>query len=94
MPFKIKKSSNFVYRKIADESIIIPIKNDSADLASIYTLNETADFVWNKLDENGSVEGIINSLIKKFNVSHDEASCDLMALIGELEKAGLIEILK
>jgi hypothetical protein len=87
-----KKNSNFVYRKIANESIIIPIVNNSADLTSIYTLNETADFIWNELGKNKNIESIINSLTKEFGTSYDEAIDDTITFIKNLKKLGLIDI--
>lgn len=87
-----KKNNNFVYRKIGDESIIIPIKNDSADLTSLYTLNETADFIWNELGKNKNIESIINCLIKEFGVSYDEAFNDTIRFIKDLKKLGFIDL--
>jgi hypothetical protein len=41
-----KKSDSMVSRKIGDESILVPIRQNAGDLDSIYTLNDTAAYIW------------------------------------------------
>ena len=40
------KNENFVYRRISDETILVPIKDNVGDMGSIYNLNEVGAFVW------------------------------------------------
>jgi len=44
------KESNFVTRCIADETIIVPIRDTVGDLDSIYTLNEVGTTIWQLID--------------------------------------------
>jgi len=39
------KNPEIVFRRIADEFILVPIRQKAVDLKSIYTLNETAAFI-------------------------------------------------
>jgi len=41
-----QKATNMVSHKIADEFILVPIRQNVGDLESIYTLNETAARIW------------------------------------------------
>ncbi|MFZ6016559.1 MAG: PqqD family protein [Nitrospirota bacterium] len=45
-----KKSDSIVFRKIADEFILVPIRQKVVDLKSIYTLNEVSAFIWELID--------------------------------------------
>ena len=47
---KYRKNEDFVYRKIQDETILVPIKDNVGDMGSIYDLNEVAAFIWEHLD--------------------------------------------
>jgi hypothetical protein len=40
------KSPDIVFRRIADEVILVPIRRNTADLEKIYTLNASASFIW------------------------------------------------
>ena len=45
-----KKSDSIVSRRIADEFILVSIRQNVGDLESIYTLNETAARIWELID--------------------------------------------
>lgn len=63
-----KKNDSFVFRKIADEYILVPIRQNVGDLESIYTLNEVAARIWELIDGKMKVEGIKEKLIEEFEV--------------------------
>ena len=44
------KDPNMVFRDIEGEMILVPIRRRTADLESIYTLNETGARIWELLD--------------------------------------------
>ena len=45
-----KKSDSIVSRKIADEFILVPIRQNVGDMESIYALNETSARIWELID--------------------------------------------
>jgi len=82
--------TQFVTRKIANETIIVPITNDIADLDSVYTLNEVASFVWELLETRQSPAAIAAAVAAEYNVSGDQAARDVDELLNELETKGLV----
>jgi hypothetical protein len=85
-----KKSDSIVSRKIGDEFILVPIKQDVADLESIYTLNETAAYVWELIDGKLKVREIREKMLKEFEVTPNEAERDLIQHLQQLEGIGAI----
>lgn len=81
-----RKSDLIVSRKIGDEFILVPIKQDVGDLESIYTLNETAARIWELIDGNLKVKQIKESLVQEFEVQPMEAEKDLVEHLGQLEE--------
>ena len=81
-----KKNNSIVFRKIADEFILVPIRQNVGDLESIYTLNETAARIWELIDGKMKVGGIKEKLIEEFEVSPEEAEKDIMEHIMQLEE--------
>ena len=79
-----KKNENFVFRKIEDETILVPIKDNVGDMGSIYNLNEVAAFVWEQLDGKKSLRDIKHRLVEEYEVSAEEAEDDLSAYIAQL----------
>ena len=83
---KYKRNENFVYRKIQDETILVPIKDNVGDMGSIYNLNEVAAFIWEQLDGKKTLLDIRNMIIEEFEVSPKEAEGDLAEFVSELKE--------
>ena len=81
-----KKSDSIVFRKIGDEFILVPIRQDVGDLESIYTLNETGARIWEMIDGKTKVSEIMERLVEEFEVLPEETEKDLIEHLGQLEK--------
>ena len=81
-----KKSDSIVSRKIADEFILVPIRQNVGDLESIYTLNETAARIWELIDGKMKVREIKERMIEEFEVTPEEAEKDLIEHLQQLEE--------
>ena len=81
-----KRNENFVFRKIEDETILVPLKGNVGDMGSIYNLNEVAAFVWEQLDGKKSLGDIKHRLLEEFEVSAVEAEDDLSEYIAQLKE--------
>jgi hypothetical protein len=80
-----KKSESIVSRRIGDEYILVPIRQDVGDLESIYTLNETGALIWELIDGKLKVSEIKESLVEAFEVEPEEAEKDLIEHLQQLE---------
>jgi hypothetical protein len=80
-----KKNDSIVSRKIGDEFILVPIRQDVGDLESIYTLNETAALIWELTDGKTQVSQIKQKIVEEFEVNPEEAERDLMEHLQQLE---------
>jgi len=81
-----QKDPNIVFRKIANEFILVPIRHNVGDLESIYTLNEVGARIWELIDGKRNTEQIRNIIVDEFQVSSKEAEQDLSEFIEKLEK--------
>ena len=79
-----KKSDSMVYRKIGDEFILVPIRQNAGDLDSIYTLNETAAYVWDLIDGQTTVGEIKDKILAEFEVAAEDAEQDLNEHLRQL----------
>src|SRR5436190_7957008 len=82
------RDQSAVTRRIAGETVIVPVRNDVADLDSIYTLNETGTFVWDLLDGRRTVEELVNAVVAEFEVAREVAAADVTRLIASLRDEG------
>ena len=85
------KNENFVFRKIEDETILVPIKDNVGDMGSIYNLNEIGAFVWEHLDGHKSLLDIKNRLLEEFEVSAKQTADDLCEYVAQLKEIDAIK---
>jgi len=81
-----QKNPDIVFRKVADEYILVPIRQNVGDLESIYTLNEVAARIWELIDGKRKIKEIKDKIIEEFEVTPEEAEKDLTELLQKLEK--------
>jgi hypothetical protein len=79
-----------VTRRIANETVIVPMTANVADLDSVYTLNEVGSFVWERLDGKQTAQAIAEMVAAEFDVALDQAVRDVDELLTALEAKGLV----
>ena len=87
---RFSKDSSVVFRKVADEFILVPIKQKASDVESIYTMNEVASRIWELINGKRSLRDIKDVIIKEFKVIPEEAEKDLIDFSKQLEKIGAV----
>lgn len=85
-----KKSDRIVSRKVAGETILVPIKGNLADMQKIFSLNKVGDFIWNLIDGKRSISEICKEVMLRFDVDEDILNVDIKSFIKDLIKEGLI----
>ena len=69
-----KKNKNMVTRKIADETILLPIYKTSKEINCIYTLNKPASIVWDMIDGKTTIGEIKDKVLNNgFDLIKDSA---------------------
>ncbi len=85
------KSPDVVFRKIADEFVLVPIRKNAADLESIYALNEVGGRIWELIDGHRTTVEIHKTIADEFDVTPDEAEEDLQNFVKSLAETGSIK---
>ena len=83
------EGKSFVTRRIAGETIIVPVTGDIADLNSVFTLNEVGSFIWELVDGRRSAQAIAEAVSAEFDVDMKRAGTDVDELLTALEAKGL-----
>jgi len=87
---KYRRNQNFVYRKIENETILVPIKNNVGDMSCIYNMNAVGAFIWDHLDGEKTLNDILSMVADEFDVSDQDAEIDLQGYITDLNEIGAI----
>jgi hypothetical protein len=87
---RFSRKGEFVSRVIAGETILVPVRGRVGDLDSIFNLNETASFIWNRIDGRTTFAQIVAQVCSEFDVLPEAAEVDARQFITALQEAGLI----
>ncbi len=78
-----RRAEDFVSRNIAGETVLVPLRQQIGDLDSIYTLNDVATFIWERLAQPTTVGQLTQSLDDAFDAPSDTIRQDLEECLGQ-----------
>ncbi len=84
------KDLNIVSRRIVDEIVLVPIRQNVGDLERIYTLNEVGAFIWDLIDGKRQIREIKEMSLKEFDVDDEDMEKDLIEFILQLENLRVV----
>ncbi len=85
---KLKKQ--LVKRNIAGDVILVPVGDSSLTLKGLMTLNETAEFIWDRLADAADAAELAAALCSEYEVEPAEAMTDVEALLAQLKELEII----
>jgi hypothetical protein len=87
---RYRRNPDFVFRQIADETILVPIKQKVGDLECLYSLNPTASRIWDLLDGTRDLVAIRDVLASEFDIGEDEITAHLLTFVADLKEIGAV----
>jgi len=87
---RFQRSPLIVTRNIAGERLLIPIHRSLGDKDWIFTLNETAGFLWDALERGRSGDELVTLALASFEGERGEIESDVRRVLEELEAVGAI----
>jgi hypothetical protein len=88
---QVRRSDQYVTRRIAGETIVVPIRAEAAQLDSVYVFNEVGARIWQLVEEGLDDDAITTTLVDEFEVTAERAHEDLAAFLETLRESGLAE---
>lgn len=83
----VKRKSDLRWKYVDSEVLII-----SSNKKDIHQLNDVGSWIWQQLEEDSTIQQLVDRLNLYFFVSKEEAESDIKDFLGELRSAGLIYI--
>ncbi|MBQ8520356.1 MAG: PqqD family protein [Bacteroides sp.] len=86
----MKLNENLVLRQVGGEYMIVNPFSDTVDMTQVYSLNETAAWLWQQLEgKEFTVADMVETLRKEYEVDEETAKADLSELARQWLQAGL-----
>lgn len=86
-----RRNPDFIFRKIVEETILVPVHKDVAEMDHIYVLNELGAFLWERLDSPKTLAELARLVLDEFAVSAQTAHSDLETFIADMAAIGAVE---
>ena len=86
----MKIKEGYVISTIAGEHVVLPSGND-LDLTIMIRLNDSGKFLWEKLQEDKTVDDLIQDVVTEYDdVNKDEARLFIEEFISSLNDQGFL----
>ena len=85
-----KKNPKIVARESGDEYILVPITDNVANMEAVYTMNETAAFIWDSIDGVKSLEEIADLMSEEYETDMKTALSDVIELLEDLRNHKIV----
>lgn len=87
----MKLRSDLMLRRLGNESIIVEPGQGAVDMSKVFTLNDTAVFIWESLqDREFTVETVVGILLENYEVEENIAKRDALVLLQDFKEHGLL----
>lgn len=84
-------SADIVAREIEGEIVIVPLVAGIGDVEDeLYTLNESGQIIWQKLDGRRTLKEVVASIAGEFDVPLSECENDVLGFASELTRRRIL----
>ena len=81
---RYQRNENFVFRRIEDETILVPIEDNVGDMGSIYSFNEIGALIWEQLDGAQDLSAIKDRIIDEYEAPSQVVEADMAEFVTDL----------
>lgn len=88
---RFSRNPDYIFRKVVDEYILVPIHQNVADMECIYTLNPVGAFIWGELEIPSSAVELQSAMIDAYDADPEVIESDLVGFLEEMVSNGAIQ---
>jgi hypothetical protein len=85
-----RPSPDVVFRNIAGEHLLVPVRTGLAHIDYLYTTDEVGSFILSLLDGRRDVAEVARRVSAEFEVDEASARADVTAYLSDLREVGLV----
>ncbi len=84
---QVSLSQDVLLQEVDDEAVLLDLSSEQ-----YFGLNEVGVQLWRALEADGNLEVAHQKLLALYEVEADRLAEDLLTLVGDLERAGLVRV--
>ncbi|MFC2175582.1 PqqD family protein [Bacteroidota bacterium] len=82
----VKKKIDFATKQVGGELVLVPIKDNVAEMNEMFTLNDVGTLIWENLVDGCAIDTLSDSVVEAFEIDKETAIADVGEFLGQLEK--------
>ncbi len=86
----MKIKEGFIKSKLGNECVVVPVGAQTIDFRGLITLNETGEFIWDKLSEDRNEAELVDAILAEYEVDRQTAEKDVKAFVDTLIEKDLL----
>ena len=86
----MKIKDGFILKEVAGENVVIPTGSNLVDFNAMMTLNETGVFLWQRLEQDTTIDKLVDAVCAEYDIDRDIAIQDIKEFVQSLEVNGII----
>ncbi|MDO4608512.1 MAG: PqqD family protein [Clostridia bacterium] len=88
----MKLKYKFIINDVAGSKVAVSSERIDDSFKGMIRLNETGEYIFKKLQKDSTVEQIAEALSKKYKISKQTATTDVVKFVEHLNSYGIIEM--
>lgn len=88
----MKRNDNYIVRKIAGETLLVPTGAAAREFSGLITLNELGAFIWEHLNEAENVQDLAKMIAAEYEVDPATARADAQEFLDLLISRHMAEL--
>ena len=86
----MKIEKEFILREIAGDYLLVPVGKAASEFNGMININETGAFLFKLLQEDVSIEQLVEALCQEYEVDQRQAKEDVDSFVQSLKKYRII----
>jgi hypothetical protein len=86
------RSQAVVSRRVAGETLVVPVRGKVGDLASIYSFNQTGSLIWQSLESPKGFAELVSMVEQEYAVEHEQLRQDVKQFLHDMLSADLVQV--
>jgi hypothetical protein len=87
---RYERNPEFIFRRVVDELLLVPVHQDVADTDCMYTLNAVGAFIWQQLEGPATLAELQSAVGDTYDADPEVLAADLREFVQGLESAGAV----
>ena len=87
---RYERNPDYIFRKIVDELVLVPVHRDLSNMDCIYTLNGVGACVWQTLQAPATQAELEQAVLAEYQADPAVIAADLDAFLSEMTAIGAI----